>query len=89
MSPLAAVEQLDEYTDEEESSPYTDDDEDDDWSESEEEEEDKPVLKYRRFAKEVVNTLHQAQDRETMNVIQCMAVHRKVTNKMLLCASSN
>ena len=102
MSLLDTVEQLesanvedeeDEYTDGEEDSSYTDDEEDGDDDEYEsdseagdEEEEDEPVLKYKRFAKEVVNALHQGQEGETKNVIQCMAVHRKVTSKMLLCA---
>ena len=94
MSLLAAVEQLeqsankdeeeddDEYTD---GSSYTDDDDQDgsDGSEyetesEEEDEEDEPVLKYKRFAKEVVNALQQGQDGDSKNVIQCMAVHTKV-----------
>ena len=38
----------------------------------------RPVLKYKRFAKEVVNALQQGQDGDSKNVIQCMAVHTKV-----------
>ena len=56
-----------------------DDDEFESDSDDQEKEEDEPVLKYKRFAKEVVNALHQDQEGETKNVIQCMAVHRKVT----------
>lgn len=44
------------------------------------EEEEEPILKYRRFAKEVVNSLSQsgAAEGEPKNVIICMAVHPKV-----------
>lgn len=93
MSLLDAVEHLAEQQETEESeeeesdeegSSYSDDEEMGE-SESEEEDEDEdegeeeePVLKYKRFAKEVVNALHQSQDGESKNVIQCMAVHAKV-----------
>ena len=48
-----------------------------------EEEEDEPVLKYRRFAKEVVDSLSQgsSHDSQTKNVIVCMAIHTKVSPK--------
>ena len=47
--------------------------------EEEEEEDDEPVLKYKRFAKEVVNSLSQSgAEGEPKNVIICMAVHPKV-----------
>lgn len=50
-------------------------------SEDEDEEEDEPVLKYGRFAKEVVNSLRHVPsgvEDEPKNVIVCMAVHPKV-----------
>lgn len=68
------------YTDEEESDGSESEEEDED---EEEGEEDEPVLKYKRFAKEVVNALHQSQDGEGKNVIQCMAVHPKVHARWL------
>lgn len=52
--------------------------EDEDESEGEEEEEDEPVLKYRRFAKEVVSSIS-LQGVEHMQIqIRCIAVHAKV-----------
>ena len=69
-----------EYEDSEEDSyesgeeSYTEDED-----ESEEEEEEEALLKYRRFAKDVVNNLSKGgQPGENRNVIQCMAVHPKV-----------
>ncbi len=46
-------------------------------SEGEEEEEDEPVLKYRRFAKEVVSSINQQQGMDIF--IRCIAVHYKVS----------
>ncbi len=43
----------------------------------EEEEDDEPVLKYRRFAKEVVTSICEGSD-GGRNIICCMAVHPKV-----------
>ena len=62
---------LDGNTDNESSSgSYEDEDESEDETEE-------PLLKYKRFAKDVVNCLNPAQG-ETKNVIECMAVHSKV-----------
>ena len=47
-------------------------------TESEEEEETEPVLKYKRFARDVVASISQSQGGEGSNVICCMAVHSKV-----------
>lgn len=56
--------------------------EDEQDQEEEDEEEDEPVLKYGRFAKDVVNSLSQmvpsGVEGEPKNVIVCMAVHPKV-----------
>ena len=54
---------------------------DEDGSDDEESEEDEPVLKYRRFAKEVVDSLSQgsSHDSPAKNVIVCMAIHTKVS----------
>ncbi len=46
--------------------------------EDSEDDTDEPVLKYSRFAKDVVNCLNPAQG-DTKNVIECMAVHSKVS----------
>lgn len=46
--------------------------------EEEEEEEIEPVLKYKRFARDVVASISQSQGAEGSNVICCMAVHSKV-----------
>ena len=54
------------------------DEQDDRKDEESEEEEDEPVLKYRRFAKEVVDSLCEAQSK---NVVVCMAIHKKVNLK--------
>ena len=59
---------------EEESSEYSEEEEEDSSSDDENE----PLLKYRRFAREVVNSLSQGSNGETKNVIVCMAVHPKV-----------
>lgn len=83
---LAERQEMEESGEEEESeeegSFYSDEEETDESGSEEEgddeEDEDEPVLKYKRFAKEVVNALHQSQDGESKNVIQCMAVHPKV-----------
>ena len=47
-------------------------------AESEEEEEIEPVLKYKRFARDVVASISQAHGGHESNVICCMAVHSKV-----------
>ena len=59
------------------------DEEDGSEDEESEEEEDEPVLKYRRFAKEVVDSLSQgsSHDSQAKNVIVCMAIHTKVSPK--------
>lgn len=44
-----------------------------------EEEEIEPVLKYRRFARDVVASISQVQGGHESNVICCMAVHSKVS----------
>lgn len=59
---------------EEESSEYSEEEEEG----SSSDDEDEPLLKYRRFAREVVNSLSQGSNGETKNVIVCMAVHPKV-----------
>ena len=58
-------------------SSSSDEESSDDW------EEDEPVLKCRRFAKEVVACLTQGnnQDPEAKNIIVCMAIHAKVIRK--------
>ena len=66
---------------EKESSEYSEEEEE--YSEEEEEgssseDEEEPLLKYKRFAREVVNSLSQGSNGETKNVIVCMAVHPKV-----------
>ena len=48
-------------------------------SEEEEEEETEPVLKYKRFARDVVASISQGHGGEESNVICCMAVHSKVS----------
>lgn len=48
-------------------------------AESEEEEEIEPVLKYKRFARDVVASISQAHGGHESNVICCMAVHSKVS----------
>ena len=59
------------------------DEEDGSEGEESEEEEEEPVLKYRRFAKEVVDSLSQgsSHDSPAKNVIVCMAIHTKVSPK--------
>ena len=47
-------------------------------AESEEEEEFEPVLKYKRFARDVIASISQGQGGEESNVICCIAVHSKV-----------
>ena len=76
------------FNDEEDCSGSYEDDsytDGEDYSETEgsSEEDDEPVLKYRRFAKEVVDSLSQGnvQDTQTKNVIVCMAIHTKVGQK--------
>lgn len=49
-----------------------------------EDDSDEPLLKYTRFAKDVVNCLNPTQG-ETKNVIECMAVHSKVLNRHSHC----
>ena len=66
-------EEDEEYDDEEED----DESEEESYSGTDEDESDEPLLKYKRFAKEVVNDLNSTQG-ETKNVIECMAVHSKV-----------
>ena len=46
--------------------------------ETEEEEEFEPVLKYKRFARDVIASISQGQGGEESNVICCIAVHSKV-----------
>ena len=92
---MSAAEQLeqsadkDEEGDEDEYTVGSSETDDEDWSDDSDEseesdesekEEKEPVLKYKRFAKEVVNALQQGQDGDSKNVIQCTAVHRKVNN---------
>ena len=48
-------------------------------ADSEEEEEIEPVLKYKRFARDVVASISQAHSGHESNVICCMAVHSKVS----------
>ena len=48
-------------------------------SDSTSEEEEEPVLKYKRFAKEVVSIISEGPDGEK-NIICCIAVHPKVTS---------
>lgn len=48
-------------------------------TEDESEEEVEPVLKYKRFARDVVASISQGQGGEKSNVICCMAVHSKVS----------
>lgn len=45
--------------------------------EEEDHEEEEPVLKYKRFAKEVVSSISEGSDGEK-NIICCIAVHPKV-----------
>ena len=47
-------------------------------ADSEEEEEFEPVLKYKRFARDVIASISQGQGGEESNVICCIAVHSKV-----------
>ena len=78
-TPHEEYEDSEEDSDESEEESYTDDEE-----ESEEEEE--ALLKYRRFAKDVVNNLSKGgQPGENRNVIQCMAVHPKVISHAPIC----
>ena len=49
---------------------------------SSEEEEEEPVLKYKRFAKELVNTI--SGSGEDRNIICCIAVHPKVSRARFL-----
>ena len=75
---MAEVEDGDSSYEEEEGSSSGGEEED---YEEEEEEEEEPLLKYGRFAKEVVNSLSQlpsTSEGEPKNVIVCMAVHPKV-----------
>ena len=82
----AAGEESEEASDEEEGSEESgsgsgsgssEDEEGEDGEEDESEEEDEPVLKYRRFAKEVVASI--IESRVDMQVhIHCVAVHHKV-----------
>ena len=62
---------------------YTGEEGDSEEESGSEDEEDEPVLKYRRFAKEVVDSLSQgnSQDAQAKNVIVCMAIHTKVSRK--------
>ena len=53
-------------------------------AESDEEEEIEPVLKYKRFARDVVASISQGQSGEESNVICCMAVHSKVCIRLLV-----
>ena len=52
-------------------------------SDEEDREEEEPVLKYKRFAKEVVSSINEGSDGEK-NIICCIAVHPKV---LKLCTS--
>ena len=79
---MASIQSLEEFSieDEEESedeegSSVSNDEE----TSSEDESPEEPLLKYKRFAKEVVNSLSQGEDGVTKNVIMCMAVHSKVS----------
>lgn len=47
-------------------------------SEEEEEEEEEPVLKYKRFAKDVVSSISEGPDGER-NIMRCIAVHPKAS----------
>ena len=76
---LTASEEEEEENQEEESSSGSEGDEED---ESEDEEE--PLLKYKRFAKDVVNDLNQGETGEAKNSIECMAVHSKVSQLAIL-----
>lgn len=46
------------------------------------EDDDEPILKYKRFAKETIHSIHQ----NTKNVITCIAVHEKV--RIILCSNN-
>lgn len=48
-------------------------------SSSSEEEEEEPVLKYKRFAKEVVSSISESPD-GVRNIICCIAVHPKASS---------
>ena len=47
-------------------------------SEDGSEEEIEPVLKYKRFARDVITSISQSHDGEKSNVICCIAAHSKV-----------
>ena len=79
---MSTLEEGEEENQEEESSSGSEGDEEDE-SEDEDEEEE-PLLKYTRFAKDVVNDLNQGETGETKNVIECMAVHSKVSQLAIL-----
>lgn len=54
-------------------------------STSEDESDDEePVLKYKRFAKDVVNAIHDGKDSGEKNIICCIAVHPKVPHRYSL-----
>ena len=59
------------------SSSGSSEEEDEDESEGEDEEEDEPVLKYRRFAKDVVGSIS-TPGMDHAVYIRCIAVHSKV-----------
>lgn len=67
---------------EEEGSTSGEEAEDGEEEEEDDDEDEEPLLKYSRFAKDVVNSLSQmpssTNEGEPKNVIVCMAVHPKV-----------
>ena len=73
---MSTLDEEEEENQEEESSSGSEGDEEDESEYDEEEEE--PLLKYTRFAKDVINDLNQGEG-EAKNVIECMAVHSKVS----------
>ena len=66
----------------EEEEGSTSGEEGEDGEEEEDDDDEEPLLKYSRFAKDVVNSLSQmpssTNEGEPKNVIVCMAVHPKV-----------
>ena len=86
MCKMASEQSLEEFSKEdedesedEEGSSVSNDEE----TSSEDDYAEEPLLKYKRFAKDVVNSLSQGEHGLTKNVIMCMAVHSKVS--MILC----
>ena len=64
--------------DEESGSGESDSQTDTESDEESDSDEDEPVLKYRRFAKEVVTSIQGGKDSGERNIICCIAVHPKV-----------